>query len=418
MIAGFLLSGRSAQQRDPRWPWHIVACVALLGVLSACSVSRGAPPSAAESEHATVIGVPNARFWVDRGTEAITMEMARSVAAEAETHGFSARGRRPPSHFLALSGGSDDGAFGAGLLVGWTASGQRPEFRLVTGISTGGLIAPFAYLGPAYDPQLRAVFTGVTQKDILRTRFLTAAVFDDALADTSPLYSLISRYVDEQMVADIAREYRKGRLLLIGTTNIDLQRPVLWNLGAIAASGHPGALDLIRRIMLASAAIPGAFPPVLIDVDVKGEHRQEMHVDGGVVAQTFLYPVSVQLQRESRRVGIERERTAYIIRNGRLDPEWTATERRFISIAGRAVSTMIHYSGVNDVMRIYAQTQRDGVAFRLAYIEPDFKAEHTEDFAPVYMNALFNHAYERARTGYPWHTAPPFLESPASSETP
>ncbi len=133
-------------------------------------------------------------------------------------------GPRPVASFLALSGGGDDGAFGAGLLIGWTASGQRPEFRVVTGVSTGGLIAPFASLGPAYDQQLRAVFTGVTQRDILTTRFLTAAVFDDALADTSPLFGLISRYANEQMMADIAREYRKGRLLLIGTTDIDLQR--------------------------------------------------------------------------------------------------------------------------------------------------------------------------------------------------
>ncbi len=168
-------------------------------------------------------------------------------------------------------------------------------------------------------------------------------------------------------------------------------------------------MDLIRRILLASASIPGIFSPVLIDVDVDGERHQEMHVDGGVVAQTFLYSIALQLQAEARKAGIERERIAYIIRDGRLDPDWTNTSRRFISISGRAVATMIHYSGVNDIVRIYAQTQRDDVAFRLAYIEPDFKAEHPGDFDPGYMQALFDYAYQKARTGYPWHAVPPLL---------
>ena len=315
----------------------------------------------------------------------------------------------PTANFLSLSGGGDDGAFGAGLLIGWTASGQRPEFKIVTGVSTGGLIAPFAYLGPAYDPQLRAVFTGVSQKDILESRFLVSAVFDDALADTSPLFKLISRYVNEQMMADIASAYGRGRLLIIGTTNIDLQRPVLWNIGAIAASHDPGALDLIRRIMLASASIPGAFPPVLFDVKANGQPFQEMHVDGGVVAQAFLYPINLQLRADSKKIGIERERVAYVIRNGRLDPEWANTSRRFISISGRAVATMIHYSGVNDIVRMYAQTQRDGVAFHLAYIKPDFRAVHTEDFDPTYMQALFDYGYQQGQGGNPWRTSPPWM---------
>jgi hypothetical protein len=147
----------------------------------------------------------------------------------------------------------------------------------------------------------------------------------------------------------------------------------------------------------------------LIDVDVGGKRHQEMHVDGGVVAQTFLDPIALRLQDEARKDGIERERIAYVIRDSRLDPDWTNTGRRFIAITGRAVATMIHYSGVNDIVRIYAQTQRDDVAFRLAYIEPDFKAEHPGDFDPSYMQPLFDYACRKARTGYPWHAVPPLL---------
>ena len=117
-----------------------------------------------------------------------------------------------------------------------------------------------------------------------------AALFDDAMADTSPLAETIARYTDQAMFDAIAREYQKGRLLLIGTTDLDAQRPVIWNVGAIAASRHPKSLDLFRKILLASASIPGAFQPVLLDVEIDGARFQEMHVDGGAIAQLFLYP--------------------------------------------------------------------------------------------------------------------------------
>ena len=169
-------------------------------------------------------------------------------------------GRIPPGHFLALSGGADDGAFGAGVLVGWTETGQRPEFELVTGISAGALIAPFAFLGPSYDPQLRALFTEIAPSDVVQLgRLALSVLFREALADTAPLARLIERHADAAMLQAIAAEHQRGRLLLIGTVNLDVGRPVIWNIGAIAASGHPEALNLFRRILLASASIPGAF---------------------------------------------------------------------------------------------------------------------------------------------------------------
>lgn len=388
----------------------LAACMAV-AILPACSTPPrldAPPPAVADKIH--VLGIPNARFWIDREASALVQEAVLAAEREARAVGRGPRGALPPAYFLALSGGADDGAFGAGLLVGWTATGQRPEFKLVTGISTGALIAPFAFLGPRYDVQLRQVFTDVTQENIFTSRGITAALFNDALRDTAPLFALISSFLNETLLADIAREYAKGRLLLIGTTNIDLQRPVIWNIGAIAASGKPGALELVRKILLASAAVPGAFPPVLIDVEVNGQRYQEMHVDGGAVAQTFLYPSNVRLYEKAQALGIERDRVAYVIRNGRLDPEWTNTTRSFVSIAGRAISTLIYYSGVNDVYRIYNTTQRDHVQYYLAYIGADFDAERTEDFDHAYMNALFDYAYAKASHGYPWATAPPTLQ--------
>jgi hypothetical protein len=171
--------------------------------------------------------------------------------------------------------------------------------------------------------------------------------------------------------------------LLIGTTDLDVQRPVIWNIGAIAASGRPEALDLVRKILLASAAVPGVFPPVLIDVEAGGRHYQEMHVDGGAVAQTFLYPPQIGILVNLRQGPLVREPHAYVIRCGRLDPEWASVDRRLLSITGRAIGTMIDYSGYNDVLRIYSTARRDGVDYNLAYIGPDFTVEHRESFDPV-----------------------------------
>jgi Patatin-like phospholipase len=409
-------SYRSSGEYRLQCYWSSRALLVLLATLvTGCAALERQPavPSGL-TEQATVLGIPNARFWPDTQGPALIQEanqaLLRERAMPADTGGLN--GPLPPANFLAVSGGSDNGAFGAGLLVGWSVSGTRPSFKLVTGISTGALIAPFAFLGPAYDQQLRAVYTGIGPEDVYETRGILSAVLNDSLADTAPLFQLISRYANDNLLAAIAEEYRKGRLLLIGTTDLDVQRPVIWNIGAIAASGRPEALDLVRKILLASASVPGAFPPVLIDVEAEGHHYQEMHVDGGAVAQTFLYPPQIGLLVNLRQGPFARERHAYIIRSGRLDPEWASVDRRLLSITGRAIATMIHYSGYNDVLRIYATTQRDGVDYNLAYIGPDFTVERRESFDPAYMRALFDYGYQKAVHGYPWYKAPPILVRP------
>ena len=397
------------------WPRRLIALGALSLAICGCEtpVRQAAVPTAL-TEQATVLGgLPNARYFADTQAADMIKEAYAALARErAQPGAVTVAGSLPTANFLALSGGGDAGAFGAGLLVGWTERGDRPEFKLVTGVSTGALIAPFAFLGPRYDSVLHEVYTGVERSDIFETRNMLTAVFNDALGDTSPLFKLISRHIDENFLAEVAAEYAKGRLLLIGTTNLDAQRPVIWNIGVIAASGRPGALDLVRRILLASAAIPAAFPPVLIDVEAGGERYQEMHVDGGAIAQTFLYPSTVTAGADLRRGPLARERRAYIIRNGRLDPEWASVDRRVLSIAGRAVATMIHFSGQNDIIRLQNTSARDGVDFNLAYIGRDFTVEHKEDFEPSYMRALFEYGRAQIRNGSAWHKSSPLLIQP------
>ncbi len=380
--------------------------------LAACAVPVREPPvPRGEGGRVTVLGLPNERFRPDRRDAALAFEQEvhAAIARAMRHHGVARATDLPPLDLLAVSGGGEDGAFGAGLLNGWTEAGTRPSFDLVSGVSTGALTAPFAFLGSAWDPALKRVYTDISPERVLRQRWFTAAIWDDALADTAPLFALISEYVDETLLAAIARGYQEGRLLLIGSADLDAQVPVVWNIGAIAASGHPRALDTVRRVLLASASIPGAFPPVMFDVTVDGRPHQELHVDGGTFAQAFLYPASAT---RARRANLARNRrvtpaAAWVIRNGRLDANWAETNRRTMSIAGRAVQTMIATSGFNDVLRTYFMAQRDGIDFNLAYITRDFTMEYTTPFDPTYMRALYEYGYQRARPGFDWTKVPP-----------
>ena len=406
-------SGSSPGVRlDRRRLLGFAAALPVMSLAAACSsIERGTPAPASLAEQATVLGIANARFWPDTQGEALAREAV--AAQQRERAALGGVRRLPPAAFLAVSGGGENGAFGAGLLCGWYDFGTIPAFKLVTGVSTGALIAPFAFVGGPYYERLRILYTTIKPSDVLEVRGIYGALFSDALADTAPLLRLIARNCDQRMLADIAEAYRKGRILLIGTTNLDEQRPVIWNIGAIADSGRPGALELVQKILLASASIPGAFPPVMIDTEAGGQKYQEMHVDGGAVAQTFLYPPDISLRADLRSPEFRRERVAYIIRNGRLDPHWTDVERQFLSITSRTIDTMIHYSGYNDVLRIYATTQRDGVGYNLAFIDTDFPVYEHEQFDPAYMKALFDYGYARGRAGYRWRKAPPILEAAA-----
>lgn len=386
---------------------------ALLSVTGCGSPIRLDAVPVATQTKASIIGMPDVRYWADGEAGDFMRDALDSVNRErAVLEQAGHRGPLPPAEFLAISGGGEDGAFGAGLLVGWSATGTRPRFKGVTGISTGALIAPFAFLGPDYDEKLKEVYTTITGKDILEQRGYLAAITDDAMADTKPLRNLVGRIVDQGMLDAIAAEHEKGRMLLIGTTNLDARRPVIWNVGKIAASRHPQALELIRTLLVASAAIPGAFPPVMISVEADGRKFEEMHVDGGATAQVFVYPPSLNVRTVSQQAGITRQRRLFVIRNARLDPDWAQVERNTLSIANRAVSSLIQTQGVGDLYRIYIAAQRDGIDFNLAYVPESFKTPLREPFDPVYMKDLFALGYRLAAGGYPWAKTPPGYEAP------
>jgi len=390
--------------------------VLLMLALSGCSsLQRKAAVPSQQMGQAQIAGLSGVRYMV--ASQSSIDQMAEDIQA-----GFKVRSEATlngPANYLSLSGGGDDGAYGAGLLIGWSARGDRPQFNLVTGISTGALIAPFAFMGKEYDPALRHVYTQVGPKDIFIERGLISGILGDGLSDTAPLYQLISQFVNEEFLKKVAYEYTtKNRWLLIGTTNLDAGVPVVWNMGKIASIGTPEALDLFRRIMLASASIPGAFSPVMFDFEVAGQSFQEMHVDGGAMTQVFLYPSALSQRATELNLKLQKQRNAYIIRNSRLDPEWRETERGTLSIIQRAISSMIQTQGIGDLYRIYHTTQLDGVSFNLAFIGPDFKFPHQTEFDTVYMKALFEYGYQQGLGGKEWQKYPPGYKRGFDEELP
>ncbi|MHC4845441.1 MAG: patatin-like phospholipase family protein [Planctomycetota bacterium] len=354
---------------------------------------------------AGIPGLPGARAWADERpsyhTErffALTDEQMRALFPKLYGK---------PHHYLAISGGGPNGAFGAGLLAGWTATGTRPEFAMVTGISTGALTAPFAFLGSEYDDELKSVYTTVDTDDILEQRSLLAGVFGDSMADTHPLRELLERTFHQDILDAIAVEYGKGRRLYIGTVNLDAGRPVIWNIGEIAASDLPDKAELVYDILQASAAIPVAFPPVVIDVEADGMAYDEMHVDGGTGSQVFVYPAALNWRQVTEKLAVQGKPQIWVIRNSFIGTAHKRIERSLMPIAERAIDSLIRTQGIGDLYQIHALCERDGNDFHLAYIPATFDAVATEAFDPVYMSKLFDVGYDLALAGYPWEDTPP-----------
>lgn len=377
----------------------LVCLIALLPALGGCA---SGPVREAFSQDAAVAatfpGYENIRYWGDEAPPNME-ERAKTIRAAWDANGQKGRAL----NILAISGGAEDGAYGAGLLNGWSAKGDRPKFDMVTGISTGALAAPFAFMGPDYDRQLTEVYTKTDASQVFRKRVVAGLLGGESLADTGPLMKTIQRYADASLLDAIGEEHNKGRRLLIGTTNIDLGRPVIWDIGAVANSGLPNRVELFQKILLASAAIPGMFPPVKFETVANGKKVTELHVDGGVVNQVFAYPPELGLSRftSGRRVNL------YVIRNSKEKPDFQMTKASALSLGSRSTSVLIRTQGVGDLYRIYSTAKRDGLNFQLVLIPQDFSHKLEQPFDTAYMGALYRIGLEQGRTGVPWQNTPP-----------
>jgi hypothetical protein len=360
-----------------------------------------APFTVADAAAAVVPGMPDARFWADSETD------------------FEKALPRQRGPWLILSTGGADGAFGAGLLNGLSAAGKRPDYAVVTGVSTGALMAPFVFAGPRYDAALAAVYTHTSAADIFEV-----GGTGESFLDTWPLKDLIAKQITPALVADIAAAHQAGRRLFIVTSDLDAERSVVWNMGAIAVhatqhatahSTNPGgdaALKLFRNILLASGSVPGAFPPVLIDVESNGKRFAEMHADGGVGGQFFVTPPALMQSTSSYKIPAD---ALYIVVNSGLAPDFQVVERSTPAILAQAVSMAIKADLRVLLDRAYVAAKNSGIGFNVATIPPSFNAPSRGAFDPDYMKALFNVGYDQGKSPSPFAAEPPaFPGSPAN----
>jgi hypothetical protein len=301
-----------------------------------------------------------------------------------------------PGPWLILSAGGADGAFGAGVLKGWSEAGTRPDFTVVTGVSTGALMAPYAFAGRRYDEDLRATYTQINAGDVFE-----AGPTKESLVDSWPLAELIAKRVTPQLLADVAAEHRRGRRLFVQTTNLDAGRPVVWNMGAIAARGDAEALALFRKVLLASAAIPGLFPPVYIEAAANGHRFLEMHADGSASAPLLVAPAALMADSDERRLPVT---ALYVVANTKLGPEFAVVDRSLAAIFGRAVASALKAGLALNIELAARMATRIGVPMHLAEIPADFERPSRGAFDPDYMSALFRLGERRARRDLAFRT--------------
>jgi predicted acylesterase/phospholipase RssA len=354
--------------------------------------------------------------WIDPEAQ----ETGRSTLRTEHLLAFAERARadvKPPVAFphrtvLVITGGGSYGAYPAGVLAGWTAAGTRPEFDVVTGISTGALIGAFAFLGPSEDANLQRSYTTIRNADIYRQNHLIPALLSESLADTAPLARLIERTATDELICRIAVEHQKGRRFYVGTTDLDARRAIIWDMGAIAARGTPECRDLFRKVLLASASIPGFFPPVRITMTVDGKKYVERHVDGGTTASMFFVPPWVPpAARAALPPGWLYGSDVYVLVAGKMYPDPTPVKPRALAIAGNAVSTIIYDQTRSDLHKLFLLSALLGMNYNVAVIPRDLQSPlESTNFDPREMSRLFAAGYQWAAAGPRWRNSPPGYE--------
>lgn len=374
-------------------------------VLSGCTHTPERAFDAREADNALIAGYGEIRAY----------RYSPRNEALARHRDWMVRTRSNKKSILMISGGGGGGAFGVGVLAGWTATSTRPHFDVVTGVSTGALIAPYAFLGPAYDKTLVHLFTSGVAQELVAING-PFGVFGSSLLKPGPLKKHVERFITPNVLNQIAAEHRNGRRLLVLTTNLDTQRGVIWNMGAIAASGNPDALNLFRDVIVASASVPGVFPPVMIQAMSNGRQFQELHSDGGSTSQILTPPLLVESALFSRKP-IQQKVNLYVIVNNALIPEFDVTPNRTVSSLGRAYSTFLKSQAQSELTALYNHARRTGADFHVASIEVQIPYSMLNPLDRYYMHAVFRLGYEQTTSGALWKGTPVFplkLRPPAA----
>jgi predicted acylesterase/phospholipase RssA len=316
--------------------------------LAACTSVPRTPYTAADASASRVLDIDGLRRYTDEPVTKFSFEKDNSATSRT---------------YLALSGGGADGAYGVGVLNGWSAAGRRPAFSVVSGVSTGGLIAPFAFLGPQYDDTLRELYTSGIAESLLSDPSIMRVLFSSGLFGNTRLRELVARYVGPEIMAQVARENAKGRRLLVVTTDLDTQRTAIWDMGKIATIGTPEALKLFRDVMAASASIPLVFPPIMIEAEGQGRKFQEMHVDGGVTAPVLTLPEALLFQG---RLPGNAKMDIYILVNKKIERNFELVANGTIDVASRSLSSITQSQTRSIIFSTYDFAKRNGLGFHLS----------------------------------------------------
>jgi len=331
--------------------------------------------SAQDQAAAAIPAFPDVRFFADS-----TTDFRRALPPR-------------PGPWIALSAGGEDGAFGAGVLTGWSGKG-RPEFSVVTGVSTGALIGVYAFLGPSYDGMLEAVYTTINAADVFEV-----AGTNESLVDAWPLRRLVDRAITSRLLRDVAAAHEAGRRLFVVTTNLDAGRPVVWNMGAIARRSGDEALALFKQVLLASSSIPGVFQPMLIDVDAQGRAFHELHVDGGVASPFYVAPEAL-VRDGADDLPIS---ALYILVNGKLTMDFGLTPRKVLPILGRSFAMALKAGERLAIAAWSNWAQARGVDLKVGSVPGQFAMESKGSFDPDYMKALFSEGRQSVQVGAAFH---------------
>lgn len=397
-------------RRSGRFPWGLLLLPSLLG--SGCThyMGSGVPTELTQSRQLVDVNAPpGSHKPVDQHIAAELLTRFQQSATQGTPN--------PPTRqyqILALSGGGAYGAYSVGVLAGWTCSGRRPTFDIVTGVSTGGIISTFAFLGPAYDARLVDMYTNTSSDDIYRMRPRASVLWSDSAATTEPLQHMIARHIDCQTLQAVAQAHQQGRRLYVGTTNLDTRRLVVWDLGAIASSGRPDALDLYRKVVLASASVPGFFPPVPIEVEINGQRYTELHADGGATSQVFLGGAMLPLDQSALQPGRLPlvGSNVYVIIAGKAYADPECIQPRITSIATSALASLTAAETRNDMARIWTLCMLTGMRYHQTAIPQSFPApKEGLTFDPTTMRQMYNEGHRLAQSGQAWRNTPPGIDA-------
>lgn len=387
------LSGK----RKPYRAFALTLAILVSLTVSGCVTTARVAYTARDAAVAYIDGFENIRAYVDASRASLGDQAQWVPLTSAKT-----------LNILCLSGGGSGGAFTVGVLSAWSDKQTRPVFDVVTGVSTGALIAPYAFLGSTYDTELSELYTGGQAKELIDARWMGTGLLGTSILKGERLRQMISKYITNGVLQQIAAEHRRGRRLFVLTTNLDSQRGVVWNMGAIASSGQPEALTLFRDVLIASASIPGVFPAVTIKAKSGSKQIEELHSDGGASTQFLGLPEAVLASPIKSNFPTKQRLNIYVVVNNALIPEFATTNNSTISVAGRSYATMVKSQTKQALLALYNHSQRTGSRLRIASIDQQIPYKMLDPFNTDYMRAVFADGYSQTVVGKVWKETPVF----------